>query len=500
MNIQDKVEHVFVLMLENRSFDHMLGFSEISGTDLATGDTTSIVGLTGEEVNSHDGMNYRVLKPARQSTPVDPGHEFIDAVQQFTGETEYNPGVTFNEIDNSGYVANYAATTERLEAGQGELGAIMECFAPEQIPVLGTLAKEFAVCDHWYSSMPGPTWPNRFFAMAATAGGLDDHPDTSWIIEWSTVNGIKFENGHIFSRIEEKFGDSSAWKIYADSPSLLPDTPIAGALDGINMLTEVTNFSSFAEDLQDPDYKPKFTWIEPNYGNPITGDYASGNSQHPLDGITNGEQLVKDVYKAIRNSPLWEKSMLIVTYDEHGGFYDHVAPPAVISPNDEDVPGINKYGFEFKQLGTRVPAIVISPYVEKNLISHETFEHSSIPATVGEIFGMPPLTDRDKEANDVCSLLNLDAPRTDCPTDLPEPVAVESAVAARVLPDVSDKPIHGNAAGQLYLTAKQRMEATPEDQRDALMEELKNIKTCGEALDFCRQTESRVQAYKRSLK
>jgi hypothetical protein len=131
---------------------------------------------------------------------------------------------------------------------------------------------------------------------------------------------------------------------------------------------------------------------------------------------------MKEVYEAIRNSDLWERSMLIVTWDEHGGFYDHVEPPQTVAPGDPPGDPDNvQIGFDFRQLGARVPAVVVSPRIERGVIDHSLYDHASIPATVERLFGLEAMTDRDEQANDLRHLLTLDSARTDTPTTLPDP-------------------------------------------------------------------------------
>jgi phospholipase C len=166
-------------------------------------------------------------------------------------------------------------------------------------------------------------------------------------------------------------------------------------------------------------------FIEPDYGNILPGtseDYTCGNSQHPLDDITAGERLIKDTYEAIRNSELWESSVLIITWDEHGGFVDHVEPGPAVPPGDGVAEAENvHYGFGFDVLGPRVPAIVISPLIPQNVIDHTGYDHASIPATIERNFGLDPLTARDAAANDLLHLLSLETPRSDTPTVLDPP-------------------------------------------------------------------------------
>src|SRR5215471_9235695 len=200
-------ERVFVLMLENRSFDHLLGFSGITGTDAETGQTTAVSGLSGSESNLYHGQQYTVSRPADWTMPADPGHEFTDVLVQLCGPgAVYPPGGPYPPVNNSGYVAAYAGS-----AGGSAPGEIMQCFGPAQLPVLTGLAAEFAVCDGWRASMPGPTWPNRFFMMAASSGGLDHSPSIAQIAEWMTIDGFGFEHGSLFDALSAA---GRSWRIY----------------------------------------------------------------------------------------------------------------------------------------------------------------------------------------------------------------------------------------------------------------------------------------------
>jgi phospholipase C len=176
------IEHVFVLMLENRSFDHLLGFSGITGTDAETGTSTQINGLSGTESNSYGGQTYAVTPGADYQMPTDPGHEFAAVLLQLCGaDATYQSGGQYPAVDDSGFVASYVASK-----GQ-DPGEVMKCYRPDQLPVLNALAREFVVCDNWYASMPGPTWPNRMFVHAASSAGLDHSPQTAEIVEWEDI-------------------------------------------------------------------------------------------------------------------------------------------------------------------------------------------------------------------------------------------------------------------------------------------------------------------------
>ena len=151
------IKHVFVLMLENRSFDHMLGFSNLRGRDPFSGQRTQIAGLQGNEENTYQSTPYRVKSPADFSMTVGPGHEFPDVLEQLSGTgAQYPTAGKYPPITNSGFVENFVAS-----GGQQNPGEVMKCFGTGQLPVLTALANNFAVCDNWFSSLPGPTWPNR---------------------------------------------------------------------------------------------------------------------------------------------------------------------------------------------------------------------------------------------------------------------------------------------------------------------------------------------------
>jgi phospholipase C len=462
------IKHVFVLMLENRSFDHMLGFSGLTGTDAVTGQHTSIEGVSSANTNSYDNKNYPATNDAANTMGYDPGHEFNDVLEQLCGAGTKYTGGAYPKINNTGFVSNYATTKSSGEGGAKDgFGEIMKCYhSPSALPVMMGLAREFAVCDHWYSSLPGPTWPNRFFVHAASSGGLDHSPTTLETLEWEKLKGFVFENGSIYQSLVRA---GQQWRIYRGVKSpLFGSIPSVAALKGIQIRDTIA-YEDFANDLKG-EYPYAYTFIEPNYGDVINSSYTGGQSQHPMDDVRHGEALIKSTYEAIRNSPLWLNSMFIITYDEHGGFYDHFAPPAAIAPGDTSPFSIfNSSGFAFDQYGGRVAAIVVSAYTQKNIISHLPYDHSSIPATLEKIFNMPALTKRDAAANTVGSLASLTKARPDTgvgapPKSLPDvsgPPAVEDALISvthpKPVPD-SASVEGGNLPGFLFVVRKEQME------------------------------------------
>jgi phospholipase C len=479
------ISNIFVLMLENRSFDHMLGFSGISGTDAVSGKPRPVNGLDGTQSNVYQGKSFPVTQPADAVMPVDPGHEFTDTLIQLCGPgATYQPGGNYPPINNSGFVSNYASHVS------SKFGDIMKCFSAGQLPVLNALAKNFAVCDGWFASMPGPTFPNRFFACAASSGGLDHSPTTAQIVKWETVSGFQFPNGSIFDALSRKF--AMGWRIYAGD-----NFPLAAALKGIHH-SAITNFRDFKSDINNPNYPWPYTWIEPNYGDVAGGTYKGGNSQHPLDGVTQGEALIKATYEAIRNSPHWNSSLLIVTWDEHGGFYDHGQPQRAVPPGDTQ-PGseFNQYGFTFDRYGVRVPAVVISPLIPANIVDNRRYDHASIPATVEAAFGLQPLTARDASANNVLPLLSLSKPRTNCPKTLPKPIRLVAPKVRQRVPKPTDTVNDGNLPGLLLVAMRLDMELSPPTDMHAILNRVQTIQTRQEAQQYLQEVERKKRVLER---
>ena len=394
------IQHVFVLMLENRSFDHMFALSGIPG----------IVAATPANANSYLGKSYAFSGGSPKQMPTDPGHEFPDVVEQLCGVgAQLQSGGPYPLINNLGFVENYATThTEGAPPVQSDAGLVMLGIDTRaEAPALYQLAKEFVLCDNWHSSLPGPTWPNRYFLHGASSAGLDHSPTSAEMSDWEALEGFAYPNGSIF----EALGKGN-YRLYQDQfGPALGHVPQVASLKGISFF-DVDKLDHFTEDLA-AGYTAKYTFIEPSYGDVTDGSYQGGSSQHPMDGIAEGDALVARVYGAIRNSSVWNSSFLIILYDEHGGFYDSVAPGPATKPNDGANGQMNKYGFGFDRFGVRVPAVVVSPWVGRGQVTHTLFDHSSVLATIEAIFGIKPLTDRDRAAKSLLSLIT-DTCRTDC--------------------------------------------------------------------------------------
>lgn len=417
-NLQ-RINHFVVLVLENRSFDHLFGSLQNQNSQIAGFPDSAFCNPAAADTAA---ASLKPTRATRYTMPFDPGHEFEDIQIQLYGQ-QAGPAraakAPLAVAPMAGFVCSAnaaAAAADRPRAAS----RVLDYFEAAQIPVLSTLAREFALFNFWHASLPGPTWPNRFFFHAASSDGLTASPGDEAIVQ-----GYTFAHGTIYQRL-----GAAGWRIYHDG---LPQSAGINSLRGEYLDPLTRNFrqmSHFNADVAASDL-PAYTFIEPAYD---TGhNYQHGNSMHPLNDLRAGEKLLKQVYEALRNSPLWADTMLIVTFDEHGGFFDHQPPPAAVPPGTPQTyasPGVN---FDFGSLGVRVPALAISAYTQANTVigtepndSALPFDHTSILATLNARFTLEHLTARDKAARTLAPALNLATPRLaedSAPTRLPEPVA-----------------------------------------------------------------------------
>jgi phospholipase C len=395
------IQHVVVLMLENRSFDHMLGYLYSDAGNVSPAGQP-FDGLTGRESNP-DSSGAAV--PVHQITPAtpnayfmpgaDPGEGYLATNQQLYG-TEAGPASAGDTAPVNGYVTDYSytlgwETTEKWAIVAGTTDQdIMGCFTPGALPVLSALAQGYAVCDQWFSSAPTETMPNRAFTCGGTSQGhLDDKTHT-------------FTSPSIFGLLNS---NNLGWAIYGyDATPLTKETftDIAGA--------DASHFGLF-KDFQAAAAAgtlPPFTFLEPSWS-------STGNSQHPNYDVALGEQLIHDVYEALRSGPGWPQTLFVLTYDEHGGCYDHVAPPWGATPPDNTA---GEFGFDFTRFGVRVPTVLVSPLIAPGTVYRvpaggAPLDHTSILKTVAQRWSLPALTARDAAAPAFGDVLTLTAARTD---------------------------------------------------------------------------------------
>jgi phospholipase C len=434
------IEHIVVLMLENRSLDHMLGFLYAAQGNVSPAGQP-YEGLTGKESNpAASGADVAVFPIAASGANAyfmpgaDPGEGFQATNSQLFGS---DAAPTPPVATNLGFVTNFAYTLgwETTEQGWAPLPGtqasdIMGMYTPALLPVLSGLARGFAVCDHWYGSAPTETLPNRAFCAAGTSQGhMDDKTK-------------KFTAPTIFGLLSKQSLD---WRIYGYTSSPLTRLTFS---DTTNAPAE--HFGLFA------DFKaaaaagtlPPYTFLEPDFS-------ASGNSQHPNYSVASGEHLILDVYQALRYGPGWNQTLLVVTYDEHGGCYDHVAPPTSAVPPDDSV---GEYGFDFKRFGPRVPTVLVSPKIVPGTVFRAPegaapLDHTSILKTVERRWSLPSLTARDAAAADVGAVLTLSTARTDDPLQgVTSPVA--PAPSALETPPSHLERVHADLAARLPLQGR----------------------------------------------
>jgi phospholipase C len=284
---------------------------------------------------------------------------------------------------------------------------ILYYFPPDKLPVLTTLATEFAVFNRWFSSIPGPTICNRAFAHYGTSFG-----QVSMDIFY-----VKELYKSIYERMIAANPAHTAKIYYFDQAS--------STMEVVNLLQHQPQlFGTYDQFLADckSGTLPDYCFVEPNY-NDHDGDTGEliASDQHPDHNVQQGEVFIASVYKAIKSNPtLWQNTALLIVYDEHGGIYDHVPPPAC--PPDGFVAQPNDTGtgmpFNFDRLGVRVPAILVSPWVPQGtVVDGRIFEHSSIPATVTKFFlgDYDQRSPREKAADTFLDLLSLSTMRTDAP-------------------------------------------------------------------------------------
>ncbi len=433
---RDRIEHVIVLMMENRSFDHLLGY--LDHPDPHYPRLTEIRPSCPVLPDEPGGPVVRTTPDAHPALGVDPDHSPEAVREQIFGSDTPRPGAP---PTMRGFVHSYArqiggtspkkvnpvlaalARTWRWLKGRWQrlfgpptaraAGAdIMRCFSEDTASVLCSLARHYAVLVKWYSSVPGETWPNRNFAHAATS-----HGKTSIALSF-------YDDPTIFDRL----GDDG-WRVYHEGVPQVWAFPSTWSTP--RRRDNFRDTGRLFADIANGDL-PRYTFVEPDHG---LGP-GEGNSQHPGNNLGDGasflagEALIARIYTALAANPdLFARTLFLVTYDEHGGFFDHEPPIELPAPD-----GITAAdGFDFRLSGVRVPAVAISPLIPKGWVDERPFDHASISRTVRAQFGLDPqfLTRRDEVATDLLAGLPLlDVPREDPLTfEVAAPVAAAAALA-----------------------------------------------------------------------
>jgi phospholipase C len=371
----DPIKHVIVVMLENRSFDHMLG---CLSQDL---ELDGIV--VPPRQNSDDQNNiYSQVLGASPVIRFDPHHELEHVQEQLQG-------------GNLGFVKDFARAYPA--SGIPDRAEILLC--QTELPALHTLARGFTVCDHWFASVPGPTWCNRFFVHSGTSLGRVKMP-----------NGILDANLHwydqttLYDRLNQR---QKCWAIYyGDVPQSLI---LVHQLEPSNAGRYKKMIDFFLDVAGAPDDFPDYCFIEPAYYQPGATD------DHPTHNVFDGDRFISEIYNAVRaNDALWESSLLIILFDEHGGFYDHVVPPPTVAPDH------HTEEYTFDQLGLRVPAILVSPYVQAGRVFSDVLDHTSLLKYLTDKWNLGPLGARTAQANSFAKAIGT-TPQLATPPTVPAP-------------------------------------------------------------------------------
>jgi phospholipase C len=407
----DQIKQWVVLMFENRSFDSLLG--HLPHIAAADGIRDREIQLTypGGRVSIAPSTDFRAPLP-------DPGEGFGNVNTQLFGrylpaanagraaypifpnfmDAPYNAPPAKTEPTMDGFALdfywNFAWEKERRPSDK-EMSTIGAVFTPGTAPVINTLAQEYAVFTRWFSEAPTCTFPNRsFFHCGTSLGKLDNEA----IVNYGWENNAP----NLFSLFENRGLD---WKVYFDPSQVVPDCAInlAGLRHPTMWKRHSASRDQFYADAA-AGTLPAYSWLEPNM---LFGDL---DDYHPPTDIRTGEHFLAAVYNAVRSSPQWESTALVVLFDEHGGCFDHVPPPE--APIPDDSPG--EQGFAFDRFGVRVPAIVISPYTRRGTVINDTFHSTSVLRTLRDRFDLgPALTNRDAAAPSLEVAFNTSTPRLD---------------------------------------------------------------------------------------
>jgi phospholipase C len=430
-----QIRHFVVVMMENRSFDQMLGYLRRDGLP-------DVNGLEGGEVNFDAngkpveafewGADETVFHTAQDPTGqiVDPCHS-KDCVQHQLAD------------DNGGFVRNFLASRKDSAGKPVSIAPQyrrlpMGYYSKRHLPTYDFLARHFCVCDAWHSSVPGDTWPNRLFALAGREGpralpGLLERVRRLFKHRLLLLEDAPIYEVEAFTRelAEEQ------WRWYSHDPATLRAADGRyrrfGDLDRenfaffdrqkVSLLTRVLEDAivspdSFLDDCASERLRD-VCWIDPNFVDLGVLD-PSSNDDHPPSDVRAGQAFVLEVYEALRNSAEWEDTLLVVLYDEHGGFYDHVAPPAL---DFDDGSGYSTYG-------VRVPALVVGPRVARK-VCHRVFDHTTLIKTILQRFAAAPEQAIARMGPRVARAPHLGVVLLDDPrSDIPEPDEAREAIDA----------------------------------------------------------------------
>ena len=465
------MEHVVVVMFENRSFDNLLGWLYDEKT-VPTG--SSFEGLAGGDYsNPIPGSDKRIAAHVytgptdtiMSSPQPDPGEAFPHVNTQLFGvvspssnenlhknglRAPYNLPEADAEPTMEGFVHDFIINFNRLvenkrKPTEHEMAVAMGGFAPEMLPTLSLLAREFAVFDHWHAAVPSQTFCNRLFFHASTSHGFVTNQGGGGYRKWFEKEADALT---IFNRLEDA---GVSWRVYYDESQLISLTGMLHAPATKEFWK--THFRVMDQFYYDVEHGtlPEYAFVEPrmvfdhNDMHPPYGEYRAGDDGYgwtvqnaAVSDVRAGDAFLASVYGAIKDSASTTGSnalntTLMITFDEHGGTYDHVPPPAAVPPGDGKE---GEMGFAFDRLGVRVPTIVVSAYTDRNTIVNDVMHHGSLVAGLSHQHGLEPLTNRDKGAPSFVKALTRSTPR---------PVSEWPSAPVHYVPVNPDKKMDPNA-------------------------------------------------------
>ena len=458
-----KIQHIVVVMLENRSFDNMLGLlyadqGNVPPLNLPALDPISFDGLLPPAIS--DAFWNPANADFFSTSGTVPNKVFASSGTTGTAPftvpdpdpNELFPNFNFQIFGTQTPAENQQPTmlgflVDYLIAAGNDVNTakrIMQSYSPSQVPVLSQLAKNFAVCDRWFGSVPAQTWPNRGFVHTGTSRGQ------------VTNSGPFAYNTETIYEVLQKTGNT--WGIYKDTviPSL---TKLQYPRLGLFPL-HFHQFAQFQVDAKNGTL-PSYSFVEPSFA-------IEPNDQHSPHNVTDGERFLAEIWAAVSTGAHWARTLLVITYDEHGGCYDHVPPPwGAIIPDAASNPGAQ--GFRFNRFGVRVPAVVISPLIEAGTVFRSPtgvpFDHTSILATLRDWLAIPDSamlsSQRIKAAPTLEFLLTRDQPRD----TLPEIASLTHPLAMLAVANLPETPVNDLQLSMIAAveTVRQQRELQPQE-------------------------------------
>jgi phospholipase C len=279
-----------------------------------------------------------------------------------------------------------AGKMDKFDVSSGGTWSAFMQVTEQEIPNYWAYARRFTLADHYFTSVHGPSLPNHLFAIAAQSGGAIDNSGNAGVgpdcdgaskatITVIGANGNRSQHPPCFDfkTLPDELGEAGiSWKYYADGPGIL--TLVAHDLHSNSYNEDVAPQAQFLSDAKSG-HLPSVSWLLP----------PSGYTEHPPESMCEGENWAVSVLNAVMQGPEWNSTVVFITWDDFGGFYDHVAPPQV-----------DQFG-----LGPRVPLLIISPYAKGGYISHNVYDHTSVLKFIEIRYGLPPLTSRDAAAGNL---------------------------------------------------------------------------------------------------